>query len=378
MVQLSFKGNSLLLPLYALDLKADMMQISILVALYSMMPVICSTALGRLCDRIDNEIPIYIGTACCGISLGIPAVMSGSLLFIAASQLLFGFGHVIFQLSMQNLLGKTGSDVERTKRFGMLSIVMSIGNIVSPLIIGRLIGISGYRISYGLCCVFSLVAFLLTLFMFLDQSKNRVINKLKFAKEKEFILFSVDLLRHREIQKVLMTSATIMTGTTLFSMYIPLYGSYLGYSSSSIGFFSSIYAVAFFLVRISSPVLLKTFTIKQTLMGALLLAGISYILLPLTNDTIGILGVCFLIGLGLGCGYPITMNMAYSAAPSGRSGEVLGMRLMANRLTQLLIPAFTGVLNLSISGVFIMLGIFLIGSSTACLNISKSDKYKNY
>lgn len=362
----------MLVPLYALHLGADTMQISLLVACYSLMPLLCSMATGRLCDRIGNRIPICLSSICCGISLGLPAVMNGSLSVIAASQIAFGLGHVIFQVSTQNLLGKVSNGENRTNQFGILSVVMSAGNITAPLLVGGLIEAGGYRRSYSLCSIFSVIAFLLTLSLFSRPLESRLTSKCKKNREKPGSLISTDLLRHRDMKKMLLTSATIMTGTTLFSFYIPLYGSYLGHSTRTIGFFSSVYAAAFFVVRMFFPFLLKRFTHKQVLAYALLLAGGSYMLLPLFRGATGIIGICFFIGLGLGCGYPITMSMAYNAAPPGRSGEVLGMRLMANRLTQLCLPALTGFLTASIAMVFVSLGIFLSGSSVAYFKSSKT------
>ena len=52
----------------------------------------------------------------------------------------------------------------------------------------------------------------------------------------------------------------------------------------------------------------------------------------------------FTLGLALGSAQPLTIILTYNYAPAGRSGEALGMRIMANKVTQIAVPlAFGGV-----------------------------------
>jgi MFS family permease len=73
------------------------------------------------------------------------------------------------------------------------------------------------------------------------------------------------------------------------------------------------------------------------------------------------------MGLGLGCGQPLSISTTYSASPKDRTGEVLGLRLAVNRFSQLVAPVFFGglgafgglVLVFYVSGVFLMGGAWL-------------------
>ena len=55
--------------------------------------------------------------------------------------------------------------------------------------------------------------------------------------------------------------------------------------------------------------------------------------------------MAFLLGLALGCAQPLTIILTYNHAPTGRSGEALGLRLTVNKLTQIAVPLAFGALG---------------------------------
>jgi hypothetical protein len=50
-------------------------------------------------------------------------------------------------------------------------------------------------------------------------------------------------------------------------------------------------------------------------------------------------------GCNMGCGQPLTLNIAYNRAPQGRSGEVSGLRLTINNITHLGLPVVAGTMG---------------------------------
>lgn len=363
LIQLSFKGGSMLASLYSLQLGASTSQISLVIACYSLAPLLFSVRVGRLCDEVGNRGPIYLGSLLCASSLTIPLLWQERLAAIMAGQLVFGLGHVMFQVSMQNLVGKISTETDRSNRFSMLSACMSFGNMISPLIVGALIDVRGYLFSYAVCASFSAGATVLACALFLYGLPLTKVTLPKSSEARRDFL-PVDLLADKGIRRMLITSAIVMAGTTLFAFYQPLYASEIGYSASQVGVLASIYAMAFLCVRLLFPLLSKVLTPEQTLVCALVLAGLGYLAMSLVQNFAGLAAICFVVGTGLGCGYPLTMSMAYRSVAPERTGEVLGMRLMANRLVQLCLPIATGAISTSFSSIFFSLGVFLAGSAS--------------
>lgn len=361
MVQMSFRGAGMLAPLYSLHLGASTSGISFAVACYSLAPLLLSLRVGRLCDEVGNRGPACVGAALCAAAPALPPLLGTGMADVVLCQLLFGLGHMTFQLSMQNLVGKMSDDSNRSGRFSMLSACMSLGNMASPLIVGPLIDAKGHPFSYAVCAGFAGVATLLAWLFIRPVPPSRPGGPERGPKKG---VSAAALLSGKPVQKMLITSATVMTGTTLFAFYLPLYASGVGCSASRVGVLFSVYAAAFLLVRLIFPFLSGRLSPEQTLVCSLIVSGAGYVAVPLTQGFAGLAAACFFIGLGLGCGYPLTMSMAYKSATADRTGAVLGMRLTANRLVQLVLPVATGLVTSSYSPVFVGLGVFLAGSAT--------------
>src|SRR5439155_264264 len=74
------------------------------------------------------------------------------------------------------------------------------------------------------------------------------------------------------------------------------------------------------------------------------------------------------LGLALGSAQPLTIILTYNHAPKGRSGEALGMRLMANKVTQIAVPlVFGGLGALGAVPVFLSTGVFLLAGGVLSL-----------
>ena len=79
--------------------------------------------------------------------------------------------------------------------------------------------------------------------------------------------------------------------------------------------------------------------------ACLLLAACAFAVFPVSIDLYYMLTVAFVLGLGLGCGQPLSMMLGYNRAPAGRTGEVTGLRLTANNVARVVIPVVCGALG---------------------------------
>jgi len=66
---------------------------------------------------------------------------------------------------------------------------------------------------------------------------------------------------------------------------------------------------------------------------------------PLTADPVLLGLAAFVLGLGLGCGQPLTMILSFNAAPPGRSAEAISMRLAVSYGAHIIIPPTFGVVG---------------------------------
>jgi predicted MFS family arabinose efflux permease len=168
-------------------------------------------------------------------------------------------------------------------------------------------------------------------------------------------------------------SGVTLTGIELFSFYLPIYGRSIGVSPAAIGMVLSCYAVAGFIVRSMLHRLAKRFTEAGVLTASLFLAAAAYAAVPVLAHGALLAAAAFALGLALGSAQPLTIILTYNNAPAGRSGEALGMRIMANKVTQIGVPLAFGGLGAALGAapVFLATGAFLLGAGLLSLRSAK-------
>jgi predicted MFS family arabinose efflux permease len=184
-----------------------------------------------------------------------------------------------------------------------------------------------------------------------------------------------DLLAIPALRRTLIMSGVALTGIELFSFYLPVYGRAIGLAPSSIGMVLSCYAVAGFMVRTFMDRLARRYTEIGVLTGSLFLAALAYASLPALHEAVLLGLAAFTLGLALGSAQPLTIILTYNQAPEGRSGEALGLRIMANKVTQIGVPLMFGGLGAAMGAapVFLATAAFLFVAGLLSLKSGKGE-----
>ena len=337
----AFRGSKVLVSLFALELGAPQIMLGIIVALYSLCPMLLALYAGKLTDRVGVRWPLMLGSLGIAASLVLPgAIPSLPVLYLSA--LLIGGSHVFYNIAVQNLIGTLSTTQElRTRNFSNFSLVIASGGFVGPLIAGFAIDTVGYAIAY-LLIAFGPAATAAIMF-----SARKRLDDLRGGKSKseEEAVYAVGLLSNVPLRRTLITSGIMLTAIDLFQFYMPVYGHAIGLSASAIGMVLAMFAAASFIVRIVMPRLVERFSEEQVLTGSIFIASATYMLFPLVESGLVLAAISFLLGLGTGCGQPLTLMMIYARAPEGRSGEALGLRMAINNVTHIAVPLFFGAVG---------------------------------
>lgn len=336
----AFRGSKVLVSLFALELGAPQIMLGIIVALYALCPMLLALYAGKLSDRFGVRWPLALGSLGMALSLVLPGTLP-SLHTLYLSALLLGFSHVFYNVSVQNLIGMLSRPDARTRNFSNLSLMIASGGFLGPLIAGFAIDTLGHAIGYLCIAVLPMSS---AVIMF---SSRRGLAALSGGKTKnsEEGGYAVGLLGNVPLRRTLITSGIILTAIDLFQFYMPIYGHAIGLSASAIGMVLAMFAAAAFLVRTILPQIVKRFGEEQVLIGSIFIAAGTYLLLPLVESVALLAAIAFLLGLGTGCGQPLTLMMIYARAPEGRSGEALGLRMTINNLTHIVVPLFFGAVG---------------------------------
>ncbi|MEO5700596.1 MAG: MFS transporter [Casimicrobiaceae bacterium] len=341
--QIATKGSKMLVALSALELHASPFAIGLLIAMYALFPMQLALYAGRVCDRRGVRLPMGLGSVGVAVGLVVPVAFP-ELWGLYACAIALGSASIFYQVSAQYTVGAVSDGPARTRNFAVYSLGGSISGFIGPLLVGFVLEGAGRTTTYAaLAAVAIIPAIVLTLL------RHRPLPRQRRA-EPDDEQGSMRLTRNPGLRHAFITSAVILTGLDLFSFYMPIYGRALGLSPSSIGIVLSTQAAAAFVVRLFLPRLVHRLGDAAVLRTMLALAGAAYLLFPFVHEMATLAAVAFVMGLALGCGHPLSMQLVQRHAPTGRVGEAIGLRLTFNRVTQIAVPLVFG--SLSGFGVF--------------------------
>jgi len=325
-------------------------------------PLLLAVQAGRISDRLGVRLPIIFGALTMAAGLMVPLTTQG-IAWLPLCPALLGLGHIFFHVSIHNLVGSLGADAARTRNFATFALGSSIAAFVGPSLAGFAIELAGFRTAFTiLACVAAAPAILVLL------HRNLIPAQVRHAEEEQ-ARSAFDLLAIPALRRTLIMSGVTLTGIELFSFYLPIYGRSIGLAPSVIGMILSSYAVAGFIVRSFMHRLAQRYTEVGVLTGSLFVAALAYFAVPALGDAWLLAAAAFALGLALGSAQPLTIILTYNHAPAGRSGEALGMRIMANKVTQIAVPlAFGGFgAALGAAPVFLATGVFLLAAGLISL-----------
>ena len=335
----AFRGSKVVVTLFAIELGTPQFYIGLLIAMYSIFPMMLGLYVGKLTDRLGVRLPMIAGTIGVSLALLVPFVFA-SRVSLYASAILIGASWVFYNICAQSLIGLLSTPESRPKNFSNFGLCMATGSFFGPTVSGFSIDHFGHANTYLI-----LAAFTATSAAILASTRALRAVKGKAVDPEGHATYSANLLQNVPLRRTLITSAIILTGTDLFQFYMPIYGHSIGLSASAIGMILGTFSVAAFVVRLVMPTLVKRHTADTVLLWSLYIGAVAYLLFPMVDTAILLGMVAFVLGLGMGCSQPVSLMLIYERAPAHRSGEALGLRLTVNNFMHIAVPMLFGSLG---------------------------------
>lgn len=347
-----------LISLFAADLGATALEIGILTAAYAFFPLIIAIQAGKIADKVGDRLPVLIGMIGVALGMSLPYLFP-AMWALYMSQIIVGIAHVFVVLSLQNVLGNWAPSDRRDHYYGIFSTTVSLASVIGPVSGGYLAQHFSFETAFFASVLICLLPIGFSLFI-------PVTNRLTETKSSG-LFGSIGLLKIAVLRKALISSALVLYSRDIYVAYFPLYANDLGLSASAIGWILSIQGITMMIVRIFLVRLTERYGRDPILIGSILIAGLSFLLVPFTTHVYLLALWSAMMGFGLGCGQPLSMTTTYNASPKSRTGEVLGLRLTTNRLSQLIAPVLFGLVGswVGVVSVFFLSGAFLIGGTYA-------------
>lgn len=349
----AFNGSRMLVALYAIHLHASTFTVGALMSAYALLPMLFAVSAGRLVDRSGARWPLFGASVAVSLGTLLPFFWPRlEMLFLAST--LIGAGFMMFHVSVSQVVGTIGRADERTANFSWLALGFSISGSLGPLVTGFAIDSIGHARTFLLLFAFTLAPLLVLGF------NRRALPRAKERKPDGGESRVIDLLRNRPLRRVFIASGLLSMAWDLYAFVIPIYGSRIGLSASTIGTIMGSFAIATFVVRLLLPLLIRRVQPWHVITVALSISATVYCLFPLFVSVPLLVALSCALGIGLGCSQPMVMTLLYDTSPPGRQGEALGVRTTVMNASHTVLPLAFGALGAA-------LGMFPVFWSMAAL-----------
>jgi predicted MFS family arabinose efflux permease len=359
---IGFVGSRITVSLSAISQGASPLSIGVLMALYAVIPMLLAVQAGRLVDRMGAFRPIAVAGVVVAAGILLPFAFHGlPALFISST--VVGTAFMMQHIALNHVIGNLGPPSERPVNFSWFALGYSISGFLGPLLAGFAIDLAGHAAAFLMLALPPALGTALLLW------RRGVPAKSPEARGDTAQQSVADLLRNPRLLPVFLFSGLLATGWDMYTFVIPIYGTRIGLSPSTIGIVMSSFALATFVVRLFMPSVARRLSEWTVVCTALAIAGTAYSLFPLVTQVPFLIALSFLLGLGLGCAQPMIMAALYAASPPGRQGEVVGMRTTMINASQTFMPLAFGAVGTALGmapilwtmAVALLLGSWLAG-----------------
>lgn len=359
--------------LYALDNQASTFTVGVILALFSLIPMLVSVRAGRWVDAVGPRRPTLVGA----LLILSGAVLPSSFTYAAAdlapvlvAASLIGAGSALMMLSIQQVIGERADPARRPAAFAWFAMGASVSGFTGPVLSGLLIDSYGHRAAFGALVVIALLALALVW-----TSRNLMPSRNGSVKPPK-PMHPLELFRMLELRHLLVATALISMSWDLQSFVIPVHGTQVGLSASEIGFVLGCFALATFVIRLAMPILSRHVSEWQVLTFTLFCAAVAFALFPFFSSGLPMMAIAFLLGLGLGAAQPNIMSLVHSQSPEGRVGEVLGVRSTIIHTNQVVLPLVFGAFGsvLGAAAMFWMMSVLVFSGGIGAMRWQKHKR----
>jgi predicted MFS family arabinose efflux permease len=338
-----FVGSRVTVSLYAIHQQASPLTVGVLMSLYALVPMLLAVSAGRLIDRVGTFRPLAYGSATlvAGILLPFAWPTLGALCLAAV---VIGTAFMVQHVALNHVVGTLGTAAERPVNFSWFALGFSLGGFFGPLTAGFAIDGLGHRAAFLLLAALPAAGLALLLWRRAKVPLGHLPPPEPGARR------VADLLREPRLRAAFVFSGLLAMGWDLYTFVVPIYGSRIGLSASTIGIVMGSFAAATFAVRLAMPAVAARMREWTVLTAAFLISGFAYSLFPFVVQVPLLMALSFLLGIGLGCAQPMIMSLLYAASPAGRQGEVVGVRTTTLNASHTFLPPAFGALGTAAGG----------------------------
>jgi MFS family permease len=323
----------------ALDIGMAPSSLGLVAAAFAITPVIFALSIGRLIDRFGESwfllgAALVLGIASAGLAVVDSAL--GLLLFLAA----LGLAQFVVVVTNQSAIATRTVSGSYDGRFGHLSFVASLGQLIGPAAAG-IIAASGTPAGTSQALMFGAVlAFgaLPVAFGMRALDPGHAVTQSAADGPRPSVL---SILRMPGMRPAMLASLTVLSAMDILVVYLPAFGEERGITPATVGALLAVRAGASMASRFLLGRLIGWVGRDRLLIGSLAVAAVAVVSLAVLPLPLMFVAMA-VAGWTLGVGQPMTMSWVATRATVGSRGTAMSLRLMGNRVGQVAIPLAAG------------------------------------
>jgi MFS family permease len=352
-----------------LELGVPARYLGLVSASFALVPLVVGIAVGRRVDRRGPRPFQIAGTgllAASGLGLG----LFGDLWGIVAMFVLFGLGHLLVMVAVQTTIANESDETSLDRRFGQFAFVASAGQLVGPMLGGL---VASYVVSDGTRWALLLGGVIAVLAVVPAIAAPSAVGRVRYADQEPGeddpppTTGLGSILATPGLAASLLVSLVVIAAVDILVVYLPALGEERGLSVAAVSALLTARAAASMVSRIGIGWMVARVGRIRLLLLGVVVAGLAVAALPFTSSLPAAMAAIIVAGFALGLCQPLTMAWVATQTSPQTRGTAMSVRLSANRLGQVLLPAAAGLMAgfAGTAGVLWVVGGAVVGTGLA-------------
>lgn len=356
----------------ALALGGDATTVGVIAASFALAPLAVALPIGRAVDGPHAVTALVGGSVLTTTGAGLAAT-STSLPQLVGANVVLGLGQLLMTVSGQGMIAKRSERSELDRRFGGLTLGVSLGQAVGlPLggLVTALVTTGGDHVdttpSLLTATVLACLTIPLTCFQRAPASPPR-----NQPSERQS---GLTMLRIPGMKPAMYSSLAVLASVDVLTAYLPVFGQHYGIGVHAVTALLTIRTLASMVSRFLLTRLVQLVPRRLLIVSATLCSAVPMALIPVLPEPWVLAVFMVVAGFFMGIGQPLTMTWVVSLVTAQNRSAALSLRLSGNRLGQVAVPYLAGALA-GVSGVGAVFGLtgLLLGVAAAITSRAPFD-----
>jgi MFS family permease len=355
----------------SVELGADAALVGLIGATFALAPLVLAIQVGRFVDKGRAGLALMAGSVILVLTT-IALLFINSIFLLMLAMPALGMGHLLIMVGGQTLIANRSNAKAYEKNFGLLTFYASAGHAIGPFVGGWLADSGEVNVNANAAFLFALVLFLAAVLGSIGLSTKEENPKPAKALQRAKV---GEVLSIPTFKSAIFVASATTAVVDVILIFLPLYGREIGLSVTDIGILLAIRSIASLLVRLVLGQISNRLGLRTILTWGSIVTLASMLALGLTANFWWIALIMAISGFAMGIGQPATMAWVSRISSPDSRGLAIAVRLSANRLGQVAMPALAGVVaGASTAGVFYMLATLQAASIVATVtSLKKGD-----